>query len=49
VAVAGTNLPMVVEAALATDSLDDSFADRLLDLGRAGITETVRHRARRAS
>jgi PTS system N-acetylgalactosamine-specific IIA component len=49
VAVAGTNLPMVVEAALATDPLDDAFADRLLDLGRAGITETVRHRARRAS
>jgi mannose/fructose-specific phosphotransferase system component IIA len=43
VAVAGTNLAMVVEAALAT------FTERLLELGRAGITETGRHRARRAS
>jgi PTS system N-acetylgalactosamine-specific IIA component len=49
VAVAGTNLAMVVEAALATDSLDDAFSDRLLELGRAGITETVRQSARRAS
>ena len=49
VAVAGTNLAMVVEAALATDPLDDAFIERLLELGRAGITETGRHRARRAS
>jgi mannose/fructose-specific phosphotransferase system component IIA len=49
VAVAGTNLAMVVEAALATDPLDDAFSDRLLELGRDGITETVRQSARRAS
>jgi PTS system N-acetylgalactosamine-specific IIA component len=49
VAAAGTNLAMVVEAALATDPLDDAFVERLLELGRAGITETGRHRARRAS
>lgn len=49
VAMAGTNLAMVVEAVLATDSLDEAFAERLLELGRAGITETGRHRARRAS
>jgi mannose/fructose-specific phosphotransferase system component IIA len=49
VAVAGTNLAMVVESALATDPLDDAFIERLLELGRASITETVRHRARRAS
>ena len=49
VAVAGTNLAIVVEAALANDPLDDAFADRLVELGRAGITETGRHRVRRAS
>jgi mannose/fructose-specific phosphotransferase system component IIA len=49
VAVAGTNLAMVVEAALATDPLEEAFTERLLELGRAGITETGRHRARRAS
>jgi PTS system N-acetylgalactosamine-specific IIA component len=49
VAVAGTNLAMVMEAALATDPLDDAFSDRLLEFGRAGITETVRQSARRAS
>ena len=46
---AGTNLAMVVEAALATDPLEEAFTERLLELGRAGITETGRHRARRAS
>ena len=49
VSVAGTNLAMIIEAALATDSLDEAFAERLLELGRAGIIETERHRARRAS
>jgi mannose/fructose-specific phosphotransferase system component IIA len=49
ICVAGVNLPMVVEAALSTAPLDDDLIEQLLDVGRAGIVETERHRARRAS
>ncbi len=49
VCAAGVNLPMVVEAALADGDLDDAFVERLLEVGRSGIVETERHRARRAS
>jgi mannose/fructose/sorbose-specific phosphotransferase system IIA component len=49
VCVAGANLPMVVEAALADGALNDQLIERLLDVGRAGIVETERHRARRVS
>jgi hypothetical protein len=40
---------MAVEAALAGGDLDDELVERLLDVGRSGIVETERHRARRAS
>ena len=49
VCLAGANLAMMVEAALASDALADPLVERLLDLGRAGIAESERHRARRAS
>ena len=49
VCVAGVNLAMVVEAALTDASLDDALVDRLIEVGRSGIVETERHRARRAS
>lgn len=49
VCLAGTNLAMVVEAALATFQLDDAAVEQLIEVGRAGIVETERHRARRAS
>jgi PTS system mannose-specific IIA component len=39
ICLAGANLPMVVEA----------LVERLLEVGRSGIVETERHRARRAS
>ena len=49
VCVSGVNLAMAVEAALADGDLDDAFVERLLAIGRGGIVETERHRARRAS
>jgi PTS system N-acetylgalactosamine-specific IIA component len=49
VCVAGVNLAMAVEAALADGDLDDALVERLLEVGRSGIVETERHRARRAS
>jgi PTS system N-acetylgalactosamine-specific IIA component len=49
VCVSGANLAMAVEAALADGDLDDAFVERLLAIGRGGIAETERHRARRAS
>lgn len=49
VCVAGANLAMIVEAALASDALAHPLIERLLDIGRAGIAESERHRARRAS
>ena len=47
--VAGVNLTMCVEAALANGDLDDATIERLVEAGRAGIVESERHRARRAS
>jgi PTS system N-acetylgalactosamine-specific IIA component len=49
VCVAGTNLAILVEAALATGALDDELVERLVEVGRSGIVETERHRARRVS
>jgi mannose/fructose-specific phosphotransferase system component IIA len=49
VCLAGANLAMTVEAALATDALDDALVERLIEVGRSGIVETERHRARRVS
>ncbi len=45
----GVNLAMTVEAALADGDLDEASVERLLEVGRSGIVETERHRARRAS
>ena len=45
----GVNLGITVEAALADGDLDDALVERLLEVGRRGIVETERHRARRAS
>jgi len=49
VCVSGVNLGMAVEAALADGDLDGALVERLLEVGRSGIVETERHRARRAS
>lgn len=49
VCVAGVNLAMVMEAALSAGALGDALIERLLEVGRAGIVETERRRARRAS
>jgi mannose/fructose/sorbose-specific phosphotransferase system IIA component len=49
VCIAGVNLAMAVEAALSQGDLDEALVERLLAAGRAGIVETERHRARRAS
>ena len=49
VCISGVNLAMAVEAALAGGDLDEALVERLLDVGRGGITETERHRASRAS
>jgi mannose/fructose/sorbose-specific phosphotransferase system IIA component len=49
VCISGVNLPMLVEAALSEGDLDDVLVERLLEVGRSGIVETERHRARRAS
>jgi PTS system N-acetylgalactosamine-specific IIA component len=49
ICIAGANLAMVVEAALAAGTLDDALVERLIEVGRGGIVETERHRARRAS
>jgi mannose/fructose/sorbose-specific phosphotransferase system IIA component len=49
VCIAGTNLAMVIEAALSESPLDDALIERLLDLGRNGIVETERHHAQRVS
>jgi mannose/fructose-specific phosphotransferase system component IIA len=45
----GVNLAMTVEAALADGDLDEAQVERLLEVGRSGIVETERNRARRAS
>ena len=47
--VAGVNLAMCVEAALANGDLDEAAVERLVEAGRAGIVESERHRARRVS
>ena len=49
VSISGVNLAMAVEAALADGDLDEALIERLLEVGRSGIVETERHRARRAS
>ena len=49
VCLSGMNLAMAVEAALSNGDLDDALVERLIEVGRAGIVETERHRARRAS
>jgi len=49
VCLAGANLAVVVEAALAEEPLADPLIERLLEVGRAGIAEGNRHRAHRAS
>jgi mannose/fructose-specific phosphotransferase system component IIA len=49
VCISGVNLAIAVEAALADGDLDGALVDRLLEVGRSGIVETERHRARRAS
>jgi mannose/fructose-specific phosphotransferase system component IIA len=49
VCLAGANLAMTIEAALASGDLDDVLVERLLEIGRTAIVETERHRARRAS
>jgi mannose/fructose-specific phosphotransferase system component IIA len=49
VCLAGVNLAIAVEAVMADGHLDDDLIERLLDVGRSGIAETERHRARRAS
>ncbi len=49
ICVAGVNLGMAVEAALSNGDLDEALVERLLEVGRSGVVETERHRARRAS
>ncbi len=49
VCLAGANLAMVVEAVLANEPLSDALVERLLEVGRSGIAESERYRARRAS
>jgi PTS system N-acetylgalactosamine-specific IIA component len=49
VCIAGVNLAMAVEAAMAGGTLDDALVERLIEVGRTGIVETERHRARRVS
>ena len=49
VCISGVNLAVAVEAALADGDLDGALVERLLEVGRSGIVETERHRARRAS
>jgi mannose/fructose-specific phosphotransferase system component IIA len=49
VCISGASLPIAVEAALADGDLDDALVERLLEVGRSGIVETERHRARRVS
>jgi N-acetylgalactosamine PTS system EIIA component len=49
VCISGMNLGTTVEAALTNGDLDDALVERLLEVGRDGIVETERHRARRAS
>jgi mannose/fructose/sorbose-specific phosphotransferase system IIA component len=49
ICVSGMNLGMAVEAALSQGDLTEQLVERLLAVGRDGIAETERHRARRAS
>jgi len=49
VCVAGVNLAMVLEAALADEPLADPLVERLLEVGRSAIAESARNRASRAS
>jgi mannose/fructose/sorbose-specific phosphotransferase system IIA component len=47
VCISGVNLAISVEAALAGGDLDEAFIEHLLEIGRGGVVETERHRARR--
>ncbi len=49
VVVSGVNLGMLLEAALATEALDDALVERLIEAGREGIVETCRHQVSRVS
>ncbi|HEX7491509.1 MAG TPA: PTS sugar transporter subunit IIA [Candidatus Limnocylindrales bacterium] len=49
VCLAGVNLAIAIEAVMTDGDLDDVLIERLLEVGRSGIAETERHRARRAS
>ena len=49
VCISGMNLGVAVEAALSQGDLTEDLVERLLAVGRDGIVETERHRARRAS
>jgi len=49
VCLSGMNLGVTVEAALSQGDLTEELVERLLAVGRDGIVETERHRARRAS
>jgi mannose/fructose/sorbose-specific phosphotransferase system IIA component len=49
VCISGMNLGVAVEAALSQGDLTEELVERLLAVGRDGIVETERHRARRAS
>jgi mannose/fructose-specific phosphotransferase system component IIA len=49
VCIAGVNLTMLIEAALAVEPLADPLVEKLLEAARSGIDESVRHRAGRVS
>lgn len=49
ICVAGMNLGMAIEAALRNGDLDETFVEHLLEVGRTGVVESERHRARRVS
>jgi N-acetylgalactosamine PTS system EIIA component len=49
IVVAGVNLAMAVEAVLSDGDLSEAVVEHLLEVGRTGVVEAERHRARRAS
>lgn len=49
ICLSGVNLPMLIEAVLGIERLDDDAVERLLHAGREGIVEISRQHARRAS
>lgn len=49
VCLAGANLAMAVDAVLSDGDLDHVLVERLVEMGRMGIVESERHRARRVS